>query len=350
MKTPQRFQPGSLQRIYWLRAPHAVMVELRSRGFHDGYWRDPVADEDNLLQRIFSAATPRDKRPEMLLHWATIIEREACLLNPGYATLWHPGTDPQDESIIRSVFGARLVEIAAQTASEALHSFSLTPWALGIVYHVACMGNWREVVAEQFVLLKSVGLTGVHTVLLGSDSDLREYEELSRLHRIETHVEFHHPDLELFEVPAIRFLQDWAECHDGYVMYFHTKGVSAPQDPWKIKWRHLMNREVIARWRSNIDILQGGHDIVGVNWRDTPPISHFAGNFWIAKASFIRTLEDFSTYYRNPRHQTSDIRYMARLGCEFWIGSGATRPRMHSHVSWNEPNMWTGDYYRRFGL
>ena len=71
--------------------------------------------------------------------------------------------------------------------------------------------------------------------------------------------------------------------------------------------------------------------MVGVNWRNCPPIAHFSGNFWWARGDYLRSLAPFEPYYRNPRYP-SDWDDGLRLGCEFWISSAPRPPRIKSLV------------------
>jgi hypothetical protein len=151
---------------------------------------------------------------------------------------------------------------------------------------------------------------------------------------LEAEVASHCDDLKAFEAPTMRLVEAWA-CHaDGSVLYFHTKGVSAPGSEHKRKWRELMSRETIGRWKENIRDLDV-HDVVGVDWRECPPISHFSGNFWWARADWIRSLAPFDAYYQTPRYDPDDWGEGLRLGCEFWIGSAPRRPRVMSLVCSN---------------
>ena len=139
-------------------------------------------------------------------------------------------------------------------------------------------------------------------------------------------------------------IADWAASHpQNYVLYLHTKGGSAQEDALKVKWRRLMDREVVGQWRRNAEHLRGGLDTVGVNWRSHPPTSHWPGSYWMSKSSYILRLEDFGRYCRNPRHNGVGLLNQLRLGAEFWHGAGVPYPKIESLVSFidlcvaNEP-------------
>jgi hypothetical protein len=300
---------------------------------------------DRTLAAALGPTTTRERAVCLLSEWASFVDREVSLLQPGYPTLWHPSVSPAAAALIRGQFRERLVELSAQTFDDALHHFRLTPWNLGVFYHVACTGHWREVLDEQISLLCGCGLTEVRAAVLGSEADRRHVEREAERHGVYLVVSYHHDDLRMYEIPTIRLVWEWAQAHDGYVLYFHTKGVGTPGDVVKQDWRRLMNRFVIDRWRANAALLRDGHDAVGVNWLDCPPVSHFPGNFWMARTAFLRELEPFPRYYRNPRHDCRGHEVnQQRLAAEFWIGSGPRPPRVFSHVTRGEaidrPAFW----------
>lgn len=333
-----------LERIYWFKGTSDVMEKLRGVGFHDGEVTERISD---LLGPFSLGTAERQQHFESVLReWEIKVRRTCCAMNPGYPTIWLPEELKHLEAMVRERFGDEAVEFRGTDLGSALHDFRMKPWQFGIIYHVACMGNWRAVVDEQLALMKDAGLNGINVCMLGNDSERTWLEGLASSMGLEFQVRFQDPEIRLYEVPAIRLLADWAQsCEEGYGLYFHTKGVSAPDCQIRKNWRWLMGEHVVRRWRENCEILQEGYDAVGVNWKPMPPISHFAGNFFMARASFLRGLEEFSHYYRNPRHDR-DWNY-DRIGAEFWIGSGKTAPKVFSRVSTGE---WIegADYWRRF--
>ena len=138
--------------------------------------------------------------------------------------------------------------------------------------------------------------------------------------------------LTAYETPAMRMIQVWAigAPETGSILYFHTKGVSAPNDQDKRKWRKLMNHEVLMNWQQLVPKLQS-FDVIGVNWRNCQPVAHFSGNFWWARADWVRSLAPFDAYYENPLYPAG-WDSGRRLGCEFWISSAPRTPRVLSLV------------------
>jgi hypothetical protein len=120
-----------------------------------------------------------------------------------------------------------------------------------------------------------------------------------------------------------------------HVMYFHTKGSSylfkEGRDDWeydksKIKivtgWRRLMEWVVIDRWEENIRKLRLSHVTGCVLMKE--PFMHFSGNFWWAKAEYIRhishPIDDRPTNQIPFKTFGDDVRVGDRIYFERWVG------------------------------
>jgi hypothetical protein len=198
-----------------------------------------------------------------------------------------------------------------------------------VFYHLACMGNWQQVFREQMEQLRQNGFMQVQLSMLGSKEDADTARSIVSNLEIEIGTLVYDPDLHCFERPALRAIEGFARQNNGHILYLHSKGVSNPEDDTKVKWRRLMMRELVENWEGCMRQLLH-YDVIGVNWRDMPPTSHFCGNFWYASASYLRKLADFTTYYENPRYRIWDRINDKRLGCEFWISSGREMPKLLS--------------------
>lgn len=198
-----------------------------------------------------------------------------------------------------------------------------------VFYHVACMGNWYDVFKEQMQQLSSNRFNKIHLSVLGSQEELQHIESVLKKMQIKVLTLLFNEDLRNFEAPALHAIQEHAKKYNGYVLYLHSKGVSNPADESKAKWRRLMMKELVENWENCMMQLLN-YDVIGVNWRDMPPISHFCGNFWYASTAYLRKLADFKNYYEKPLYKIWDRINDKRLGCEFWIGSGSTSPKVLS--------------------
>jgi hypothetical protein len=208
--------------------------------------------------------------------------------------------------------------------------------------HIACMGNWQEVVTEQLRLLAHVGLSSVTACILGTDDDVEWVRTTASSLGVLLAVETASPDLTLYELPALQAVYRWAmaQPEPAAVLYLHTKGVSAPDDKNKIAWRRLMAKHVVADWRENMNRLSVA-DAVGIDWQDSPQFPHFAGNFWMARSDWLNTLSDPSEYRR--RHP-DDFQLAAnpwkRIFAEMWLGS---LPFHHiESLCCRNETLWTG--------
>lgn len=92
---------------------------------------------------------------------------------------------------------------------------------------------------------------------------------------------------------------------DTAVLYTHSKGAMRNMIA-EDQWRRSMLWHLVFGWQHCVELLQT-HDVAGCHWRHD---NHFAGNFWWARAGFLRTLP--------PVNAADADRYSAEL----WLGSG----------------------------
>ena len=198
-----------------------------------------------------------------------------------------------------------------------------------VFYHLACMGNWKQVCEEQLEQLERNGFRNVDVTVLGEKEDVQRTQMICENIKLDARIIFSSPQLTWFEMPALQAIEEYAKQNEGWILYLQSKGVSNPSDETKVKWRRLMMRELVENWE-NCVLQLPRYDLVGVNWRDMPPVSHFCGNFWYASTAYLRKLANFNDYYQNPRFQIWDAINHKRLGCEFWIGSAIEKPNVLS--------------------
>lgn len=255
-----------------------------------------------------------------------------------------------DTSGQQSVIDFKLPEnLDYQTHFHLLSNFVISPEDFTrsfvlVFYHLACMGNWIQVFQEQMLALSKNGFKKIKLTVLGSNEDLELVNNICVYFKMEVEIVFQTSDLQVYETPSIKAIQEYARKNEGYVLYLHSKGVSNPADRNKAKWRRLMMHELIEKWKDFILSLRN-YDVIGVNWCDMPPISHFSGNFWYASTQYLRKLPDFQWYYENPQYQIWDYFHYKRLTCEFWIGSSKHPPKVLSlafrNVNFCEPVFWS---------
>lgn len=100
----------------------------------------------------------------------------------------------------------------------------------------------------------------------------------------------------------------WDAWQDGslYYAYVHLKGITHPGDPCVDDWRELLEYWMIDCWRLCRAALDDGHDVVGVNFQETPA-THFSGNFFWIKQPAVKLLPDVSVI-GNPESWLSQAR------------------------------------------
>lgn len=188
-----------------------------------------------------------------------------------------------------------------------------------VVYHCCAINNYQEVVRSQFLLLRQCGLTAalveagdyLRISHVGPDPEwiLDEAARQDLPARIVKH-DLNIVHYETFAMLEIERLAK-VEMTDHPILYFHTKGVSAPGDECKKQWRSVMEWHVLSHWRDRRRELKA-FDAAGFNFWFRGA-NHFSGTFWIANASWIRQLPDFASFHHSQR--------LSRYSCELWIGS-----------------------------
>ncbi|MCL1950196.1 MAG: hypothetical protein FWF59_10735 [Turicibacter sp.] len=205
-----------------------------------------------------------------------------------------------------------------------------------IVYHIAILGNWYEIVQEQLALLESSGLGSaadrITVSVVGEVS--RDLLVLLANTSFFGKVKFiYKPDLSAYEFPSIEAVRQIArEYPEARILYFHTKGAShsshvkSPEGylytPKQIhnykQWRRFMEYFVIERYQDCLRSLRT-FDTCGVDWlspkdsqagRNAKFRPHFSGNFWWATGRYINRCT---------------LAYHSRYECEMFIGTGNPR-------------------------
>ncbi|MDE2215371.1 MAG: hypothetical protein KGJ61_09715, partial [Candidatus Omnitrophica bacterium] len=205
-----------------------------------------------------------------------------------------------------------------------------------VVYHVACMGNWREVIREQFLMLRESGLAaalseigdGVRLSHVGGN--LQDVLDEAARQDVPVQVISSCPDLQKFEIPAMLEIDRLAKVDrvQRPILYMHTKGVSAPDDKVRETWRRAMGFHTVSKWRENLGHLRT-HDAAGMDyWFNHPAHPHFHGTFWMATADWIRELKSFEEFNRTGGN--------GRFSAEIWIGKAARPCRAYSHLLHDE--------------
>jgi hypothetical protein len=181
-------------------------------------------------------------------------------------------------------------------------------------YHAWVDGDWTEPVLEHVDALLAADYIGpVYLGLVGAklwrDAAAGAFDPLDARVAIEADSGF--------EQVTLAKVREYAQTHDGAVLYAHTKG-AADATEFRKAWRRSMTRRVVSEWHYNLMSLDH-YDAVGCHWltREGYPgfeqefpdgTPFFGGNFWMARCDYLRTLPEPST--------------RSRFDAERWIGLG----------------------------
>ena len=172
-------------------------------------------------------------------------------------------------------------------------------------YHAPDLPHWNEVMSDQLTKMSESGLLDrideLHICMCGNPNSfsaaqesLKEYSNIFWIH-VET-------DTQLGEWPTLTYLKDYCDKHpeEFYVMYTHLKGLSKFGDPYREGWRQYMDYWQIERWEDNVAALDQNYETTGINFNDEAAYTsrnfsnvwpHYSGNFWWARASYVRRLD-----------------------------------------------------------
>lgn len=168
------------------------------------------------------------------------------------------------------------------------------PAKIAIFYHMARMGSWREVDKE---IVDALGKSGL----------------LDRSNVFMTNMCM---DISLFEFPTLEMLHEFSKNNPNYyVLYIHTKGVTNEKSLAIADWRACMLHYNVTLWRDCVQKLTQGFDTCGINIMKTPH-PHYQGNFWWAKASYVRTLFPVRD---TPVIPNDTLNFGERHKCEMWL-------------------------------
>lgn len=172
-------------------------------------------------------------------------------------------------------------------------------------YHCYAAGAWSAPVRDHFTALGRAGLddAAMTVGLVGPPRDRQaareRIEDMCRKWALAFPVAWAEEDEGWEQVTLLRLYADLRDPRvfppgeDAAVLYMHTKGASRDLDS-SAAWRRSMTQALVSNWRQCTRLLWK-HDAVGCHWVKAPEWPEqepfFAGNFWWARASYLRTLE-----------------------------------------------------------
>jgi glycosyltransferase involved in cell wall biosynthesis len=182
--------------------------------------------------------------------------------------------------------------------------------------HICMVNNWWDIVSLQELKIRNSGLLDhtkkIYLSLVGHTEEKLPFgsEFLSKCEVI-----YKHPDITKYEFPALEALQNKCAQEDCKVWYIHTKGV-ARQNILNNAWRNFMEYFILEHWHMCEYALRD-HDVAGILWLENWGLTFrniFAGNFWWANSSYIKTLRAVSSLDKSNRFEAED-----------WIGKNNPR-------------------------
>lgn len=231
--------------------------------------------------------------------------------------------------------GYTILDKCRDTLFRATSKYDLSQWetetetALPVygVYHIFCDKDWQKMAAQQIAHLKSSGLWD-RTAKLCVSIIARNDGDISELRRIagddgKLEIVADCRDARKFEYPALQFIRRKCMEEDCLVYYFHTKGITYQNLTTRDRkfnnfkrnieaWRMMMEYFLFDKWRVAVNLLSGDNpaagdgpqrtpatgerfDVYGCYRFPPPPMDYYlyAGNFWWARALYVRTLPDF---------------------------------------------------------
>ncbi len=140
------------------------------------------------------------------------------------------------------------------------------------------------------------------------------------------------------ENPTIVLMENWIKAHpeETYVLYLHAKGSShdpaTPYGQFDAKWRDCMMNACVENWHQCVHDL-ANYEAVGCHWLTGQGHDHsqhyFAGTFFWARASFLRTLPSIM---ERERIKVSGLGAAeSRFESEVWLGNGPRLPTIRDY-------------------
>jgi hypothetical protein len=212
-------------------------------------------------------------------------------------------------------------------------------------YHVADLPHWNEVMTDQMTKMSESGLLDrideLHVCTNGNASSFiaaqHATKEFDNMHW--QHVNQHSL---IGEYPTLNVLKNYCDTHteEFLVMYVHLKSLSGWGDANRQDWRHYMDYWQLERWEDCVRVLQQGYETAGINYNDqsngqNDNWPHYSGNFWWARASYIRRLPQLNNPLELQWGTVSKLLHFPdgrgipldpgnyRYENEAWVGSGS---------------------------
>ena len=190
--------------------------------------------------------------------------------------------------------------------------------------HAVCLNpNENLIGLEQSELLENTGLLDAAEINMMLHYDEQEFRWLKKRWSWNNNINYHQfgeEYIEWQEGTTILHIQELVHSTDEefYVLYIHHKGVSSGQSGWR-KYMEYWN---IEKWKECVSKLDEGYDLCGAAFLNNPPHPFYAGNFFWARASYLRKCKRLKSPVDNNFQPQFSGQPHHRYDYECWHGSG----------------------------
>ena len=211
------------------------------------------------------------------------------------------------------------VEVNCLSHQKAIQTFlHQSPWIkqlsiisprIIIYYHIAGLGNWKDIVKEQLECIKTSQLYDrcyeIRIGFLGKIEDIQPF--LNEKIKLVNHSEH----LEYYEIPTINKMIEFCKNNQeqSYILYIHNKGSThkiCNGIHGQKYWREMMNYWCVEKHLDMLYQLQSGYYTAGINLMGK---NHYSGNFWWAN----------SQYLAKSRYLRDQLGKINRISAEFFL-------------------------------
>ncbi len=162
-----------------------------------------------------------------------------------------------------------------------------------IYYHIYAIDGVESIIDEQLSLIKSY-FKFPYILNVGISLAEENISITHILHKFDKIRDVRAKGCEFVTLDLIEKDKDKFDNAD-YILYLHTKGASRIENDnynCMIGWRHYMNYFNIEKINNVFKIFEKtDYNTFGCNFIDSNNRPHYSGNFWWAKAEYIKTLD-----------------------------------------------------------
>ena len=171
-----------------------------------------------------------------------------------------------------------------------------------IFHHCYLRYNWKSILENQIKLMKENGLYDecseiFVTAYAEEQSVFEEFEKIVQREDVLNKWKIIKEEKNDNEFETLKLIKKYSEDKHAFICYFHLKGVISEQISPNIGvpyWRDYLNYFTINKWKSNIEKLKEGNDVVCVDWNFNDMHQRYVlgGHFFWTTSEYIRTLKE----------------------------------------------------------